>query len=165
MTNRLGHHGTALFYDPRLLEVAWDYLHNATLENPILITIPTFRLDMIDVSRQVFANGFIPIYDELIWAWTSGNSTRLEIFGDLIVDLLSTLDVILSFEETFRVDKWIKDARRWSGGDDEYADFLEYNARNQVDFPALGQTECVCRSPCGVPRVRSAITHLNNGLA
>jgi alpha-N-acetylglucosaminidase len=120
---------------------------------------------MIDVSRQVFANGFIPIYDELIWAWTSGNSTRLEIFGDLIVDLLSTLDVILSFEETFRVDKWIKDARRWSGGDDEYADFLEYNARNQVDFPALGQTECVCRSPCGVPRVRSAITHLNNGLA
>jgi len=139
LTNRLGHHGTALFYDPRLLEAAWDYLHNATLENPILATIPAFRLDMIDISRQVFANGFIGVYDELILAWTYGNTSRLEIFGDLIVDLLATLDVILSFEETFTVGKWIKDARRWSGEDDVYADFLEYNARNQVNSPTLGR--------------------------
>jgi alpha-N-acetylglucosaminidase len=136
LTNRTGHHGTALFYDPKQVTTAWELLLNATFENPALLDIPTFHNDMVDVTRQVFQNAFIDLYDELISSWNSSsiNVTQVQSNGGSIVDFLSDLDRVLGADETFILGKWISDARRWSSENDLYADFLEYNARNQVSL-------------------------------
>ena len=76
LINRTGHHGTALFYDPKQVSAAWQYLLNATILNPALLDIPTFHNDMVDVTRQVFANAFITLYNELILSWSAKNVTQ-----------------------------------------------------------------------------------------
>lgn len=136
LINRTGHHGTALFYDPKQVTAAWELLLNATLSNPGLLDIPTFHNDMVDVTRQVFQNTFINLYGELIASWNSStrNITQVESSGLTIIDFLTDLDGVLGTDETFILGKWIGDARRWSSDNDSYADFLEYNARNQVSF-------------------------------
>ena len=91
---------------------------------------------MVDVTRQVFQNTFINLYDELISSWNSStrNITQVESSGLTIIDFLTDLDCVLGTDETFILGKWIGDARRWSSDNDSYADFLEYNARNQVSL-------------------------------
>jgi len=132
LTNRTGHHGTALFYDPQQVVMAWDYLVNATIANPALLDIPTFHNDMVDVTRQVFANTFITLYKNLISSWTAKNITQVQIQGVNLINFLLDLDTVLSTDETFILGKWIGDARRWAENNDTYAAYLEYNARNQV---------------------------------
>jgi alpha-N-acetylglucosaminidase len=132
LTNRTGHHGTRLFYDPRQVSSAWNYLIMAITENPSLLDIETFHYDMVDITRQVFANSFITIYNQLVSSWNSGNRTQVQTQGLMLIDLLTDLDSVLATDETFILGKWIGDARRWSNNNDTYADYLEYNARNQV---------------------------------
>ena len=112
--------------------MAWNYLLNATTLNPSLLDIPTFHNDMVDVTRQVFANTFITLYNELLGAWNSSNITKTQTTGLTVIDFLTDLDTVLATDETFILGKWIGDAIRWSSSNDTYSSFLEYNARNQV---------------------------------
>ena len=132
LINRTGHHGTRLFYDPHLITLAWEYLVNATIQNPSLLNIPPFHNDLVDITRQVFANTFITLYDNLISSWSSGNITEVQSQGLTLIDFLTDLDAVLATDNNFILGVWISDARRWSEGNDTYADYLEYNARNQV---------------------------------
>lgn len=104
----------------------------AITENPSLLDIDTFHYDMVDITRQVFANSFITIYNQLVSSWNSGNRTQVQTQGVMLIDFLTDLDSVLATDETFILGKWIGDARRWSNNNDTYADYLEYNARNQV---------------------------------
>ena len=132
LTNRTGHHGTALFYDPAQVTMAWNYLLNATILSPGLLDIPTFHNDMVDITRQVFANTFITLYNELVGSWGSGNITQTQTTGLTLIDFLTDLDTVLATDQTFILGQWISDAIRWSDSNDTYSSFLEYNARNQV---------------------------------
>jgi alpha-N-acetylglucosaminidase len=132
LTNRTGHHGTRLFYDPREVASAWNYLITAVLENPSLLDVQTFHYDMVDITRQVFANTFITLYNDLISSWKTGNRTQVQSQGLMLIDFLIDLDSVLATDEPFILGKWIADARRWSNNNNTYADYLEYNARNQV---------------------------------
>src|SRR5437667_5762086 len=129
MTNRTGHHGTALFYDPKQVTMAWEYLVNSTLANPGLLDVPTFHHDMIDVTRQVFQNAFIDLYNLLISTWNTGNVTGVQSSGLLLIEFLTDLDEVLATDQSFILGKWISDARRWSSNNNTYSNFLEYNAR------------------------------------
>lgn len=111
---------------------AWDYLVNETADNPSLLDIPPLHNDLVDITRQVFANAFINVYDDLLSYWNTGNTTEVQSQGLKLIDLLIDLDTVLATDETFILGKWIADARRWSNSNDSYADYLEYNARNQV---------------------------------
>jgi alpha-N-acetylglucosaminidase len=132
LTNRTGHHGTALFYNPKQLKQAWTYLLNASLANPSLLDIPPFHNDIVDITRQIFSNAFITLYNDLLSSWHAGNITDLESRGIKLIDLLTDLDSVLATDETFILGKWIADARRWAAGNESLGDYLEYNARNQV---------------------------------
>lgn len=132
LTNRTGHHGTRLFYDPQQVTTAWDYLVNATVTNPSLLDVPTFHDDMVDITRQVFSNTFITLYNQLLSSWNAKNVTQVQIQGVNLINFLLDLDTLLATDETFVLGKWIGDARRWAEGNDTYAAYLEYNARNQV---------------------------------
>ena len=161
LTGRTGHHGTALFYDPAQVVLAWEFLFNATISNPQLLDIPTFHNDMVDVTRQVFSNAFITLYDTLVSTWQSQNVTGVQVHGVTLINFLIDLDSILATDENFILGKWIADARRWAKANTTDASFLEYNARNQVRSPF----RWLIRSLFGVQRAKSMITHRSNGVA
>lgn len=87
---------------------------------------------MVDVTRQVFANAFITLYNELILSWSAKNVTQTHKTGLTLIDFLRDLDTVLATDEGFIIGKWIGDAIRWADNNETYAHFLEYNARNQV---------------------------------
>src|SRR5271169_3816544 len=102
--------------------MAWEYLLNATIANPGLLDIPTYHNDMVDVTRQVFSNAFITLYNELISSWSSKNVTQVQTGALKLIDFLTDLDRVLATDETFILGKWIGDAIRWSNNNDTYAD-------------------------------------------
>jgi alpha-N-acetylglucosaminidase len=161
LTNRTGHHGTIVFYDPAQVTLAWNFLVNATIANPGLLDIPTFHNDMVDVTRQVFSNAFIGLYNSTIDAWNAGNVTGVHSLATTLIDFLTDLDTMLGTDPGFLLGTWIGDARACAGDNDTYADFLEYQARNQVSCPFCQFDR---RLHCGDPRAKSTITHRNNGL-
>jgi len=150
--------------------MAWNLLLNATQENPALLDIPTFHNDMVDVTRQVFANAFITIYDNLLSTWTGGNITATRAQSLPLIDFLKDLDAVLATDPSFILGKWIADARRWAQKNETYADYLEYNARNQVPPSPLSLSPLISfsatdaiRLHSGVQALKLTITPQNNG--
>lgn len=88
--------------------------------------------DMVDITRQVMANAFIPMYLDLVSAWNSSDSSSLSKRGQDLIKFLEDLDTILLTNPNFRLSSWIKSARAWADGDDDQSSFLEYNFRNQI---------------------------------
>jgi len=50
----------------------------------------------------------------------------------VLIDFLMDLDAMLATDPSFISGKWIGDVRQWSDDNGTYADFLDYNAWNQV---------------------------------
>ncbi len=140
LLNRTGHHPTLLNYDPALVVTAWELLYEAGTHEPTLFSNPAYQYDLVDWTRQVLGNAFIPLYEELLTAYSAANQQsrerELKRQGRKLTQLLSTLDAVLGTNENFRLSTWIKAARATvNKSDPNYstiADFLEYQARNQV---------------------------------
>lgn len=72
------------------------------------------------------------MYENLISVWQEGNITATQTRGVDLIDFLGDLDTVLGTDDGFVLGKWIGDAIRWADGNETYAAYLEYNARNQV---------------------------------
>ncbi|KAK5996206.1 Alpha-N-acetylglucosaminidase [Cladobotryum mycophilum] len=138
LVNRTGHHPTKLGYDPAVMVQGWKHLYQAGLKDPLLFANPSYQYDLVDWTRQVLANAFIPMYQRLIRLYTTPNQytscriSKLRTQGQRMTDLMASLDLVLSTNENFRLSTWIAAARESAAGDAKMADFLEYEARNQV---------------------------------
>jgi len=135
LVNRTGHHPTEVPYDTDTTMVpALKDLVAAGLANPQLLAVPEFLNDVVDVSRQLIANKFIGRYTALIAEYNSASATpsSIQTTGKPLLEMLSNLDELLSTNDNFLLSTWISDARSLAGSDSAYADFLEYNARNQI---------------------------------
>ncbi|GIJ98764.1 hypothetical protein Aspvir_000885 [Aspergillus viridinutans] len=129
LLNRTGHHPTTIIYDPSALVQAWQLMDSAASKDCSLWSQPAFLYDMVDITRQVMANAFIPMYTNLVSTYKGGASVSKE--GSNLIQLLRDLDSVLSTNDNFRLSTWIQSARSWARNDAE-ADFYEYNARNQI---------------------------------
>ncbi|KAI1357309.1 glycoside hydrolase family 89 protein [Xylaria arbuscula] len=140
LVNRTGHHPTLLNYDPAVVVAAWERLYQAGAHEPVLFLNAAYRYDLVDWTRQVLGNAFIPLYEQLIAIYTGANedsrARQLKHQGQKLTQLLFTLDRVLATDENFRLSTWIRDARASVNTSDRnhaaIADFLEYQARNQV---------------------------------
>jgi alpha-N-acetylglucosaminidase len=134
INNRTGHHPTLLTYDPADVVRAWGTLLEAVSVDPSLLRSKTFHYDFVDVTRQVLANLFIPIYDDMISTWNSSYADRKTVasIGGQLTDLLTDVDRILATDENFLLCNWISAAKSWTNGTEEDTAFLEYDARNQI---------------------------------
>jgi alpha-N-acetylglucosaminidase len=140
LLNRTGHHPTLLNYDPADVVAAWNLLYQAGLDEPALFSNPAYEYDLVDFTRQVLGNAFIPLYEQLVatYAAADGPSRQcaLKSQGKKLTQLLSALDAVLATNENFRLSTWIAAARATANASDPnhdaIADFLEYEARNQV---------------------------------
>jgi alpha-N-acetylglucosaminidase len=140
LVNRTRHHPTVLNYDPETLVAAWNLLYQAGKDEPELFTNPAYRYDIVDWTRQVLGNAFIPLYEQLVTTYTAPSHTSrkctLKGHGKRMKALLLALDTVLSTDENFRLSTWISAARAVANFSDPdspaIADFMEYEARNQV---------------------------------
>ncbi|KAK3647732.1 hypothetical protein LTR56_007961 [Elasticomyces elasticus] len=149
LLNRTGHHPTTIRYDPGVLVEAWDHLYDAAAQEPSLWDNPAYTFDFTDVTRQVLANAFYPLYTTFVAAANSSvNSTYSPTTaagtGQQMLALLEDLDDVLAASghpEHFSLAYWIAQARAWASpagssvnnsSIEQTADFYEYNARNQV---------------------------------
>lgn len=129
-----GTHTRSLTYDPADLVKAWQSMYQAAHVAPELWNNTAYQHDMVDVTRQVLDNAFIPLYMDLIATYNESNASpdMLSRKGLKMLQLLSDLDAVLLTNENFRLSKWIHSARSWAQEDKLQAAFLEYNARNQI---------------------------------
>lgn len=135
LTNRAGHHPTTINYNPSDLVEAWNLMYHAAIDRePSLWSNPSFQYDMVDITRQVLANAFLPMYTDLVFTYQSGNASNATIHskGDRLLSLLSSLDSVLLTNEHFLLSNWIASARSWAHSSSDVANFYEYNARNQI---------------------------------
>ncbi|KAI1790749.1 alpha-N-acetylglucosaminidase [Ganoderma leucocontextum] len=137
LTNRGGHHPTAIPYDTNsTVLLAAKYLLEARRQNPQLASIPEFAYDVVDVTRQFLSNRFIDRYAVLLAAYNATTATAESVAaaGAPLLQLLDDIDALLATNEHFLLSAWIADAKRSAHGKDKhaYARYLEYNARNQI---------------------------------
>ncbi|PCH34408.1 glycoside hydrolase family 89 protein [Wolfiporia cocos MD-104 SS10] len=135
LVNLTGHHPTEIPYNTNTTIVpALTNLTLAATQNPTLLTVPEFAYDLVDVVRQLLANRFIDAYEALITEYDSSSATAASVTsaGQPLLDILTILDTLLWTNENFLLSTWIADARALAGSNATYADYLEYNARNQI---------------------------------
>jgi alpha-N-acetylglucosaminidase len=143
LTNRTGHHPTTVNYDPDTMVQVWKLMLTAADSEPVLWNLSAYTHDLVDVTRQVYANTFLAEYTTLIQTWNSSSNTtssppNIQPQITSLLALLSTLDQVLSTLPQFRVSSWIDAARAWAppanstSNATTIADFYEYNARNQI---------------------------------
>jgi alpha-N-acetylglucosaminidase len=134
LLNKIVHHGnTNINYNPQLLVEIWNTMFSASKSNPNLWNNPAYQYDMTDITRQVMENAFIPLYTDLIMAYTAGSNTSVASLGQNLTTLLNTLDSVLSTNPSFSLSTWLDKARaQASNSSSSEADFFEYEARNQI---------------------------------
>lgn len=126
-------HGTNITYDPAEVVMAWQLMYKAAQTEGSLWSNPAYQHDMVDVTRQVMANAFVSLYSDLVATYnSSGTADKLSQQGKKMDGLLSALDAVLSTNKNFRLSTWISAARAWAHGNQSYASYLEYQARNQI---------------------------------
>ncbi|KID74904.1 Alpha-N-acetylglucosaminidase [Metarhizium brunneum] len=137
---------TKVYYDPATLKKAHSLLIQAANEIPQLWEIPTFQLDIVDVTRQVMSNAFNTMYTDYVQIFNSqlsrqkrqiGNHGELQRRDDFatkgkqLLDFLTDLDRVLATNQHFRLDSWLDAAQYWAkqtGAND----LVAFNARSQI---------------------------------
>lgn len=139
LTGRTGHHPTTIDYDPTAVVAAWENMYAAASLDPALWYNPPYAHDLVDITRQVYANAFAASYTELITAWNTShtNTTTFTTHASHLKVLLRSLDPLLASLPQFNLAPWLASARALapsnsSANASAIADYYEYTARNQV---------------------------------
>jgi len=152
LLNRTGHHPTTIQYNTNVLVGAWKDLYGAALSESSLWENTAYTFDLTDITRQVMANAFYPLYTSFVAAANSTNNTTYSkatatVVGSQMITLLSDIDAVLtaSGHSSFTLANWIASARSWvsytptlpdtttnTSAISQTAAFYEYNARNQI---------------------------------
>lgn len=135
LVNRTGQYPTptVIHYDPLMLVDVWNLMLKAAGKQPLLWENPAFQYDMVDITRQVMGNAFIPLYNDLVSTYTAPihSPFLLSIKSQKLISLLFSLDLVLSTNKHFALSTWLSASRAW-GNDSSSQSFFEYSARNQV---------------------------------
>ncbi|KAI7547734.1 hypothetical protein KC331_g4833 [Hortaea werneckii] len=162
LLNRTGHHATTIQYEPELLVEAWEQFYAAADAMPGLWENEAYRFDLTDITRQVMANAFYPLYTTFTATSNTSqpsayNITTARHTGENLLRLLKDLDTVLTASGIahFSLPAWIASARAWADPTPllstapppanqtsfssinattltDRANFYEYNARNQI---------------------------------
>ncbi|KAF9179079.1 hypothetical protein BGZ51_007261 [Haplosporangium sp. Z 767] len=117
----------------------------ASVSKPnVLFKVSSFKHDLVDVTREVLAAIVLPgLHIELVEAYNDKDLKRTRSSGKLILEVISDMDRVLNTHTSFMLGPWIRDARAATlpknnaasaPGMERYADYLEFNARNQVTW-------------------------------
>uniref|UniRef100_A0A8C3SJC3 Alpha-N-acetylglucosaminidase n=1 Tax=Chelydra serpentina TaxID=8475 RepID=A0A8C3SJC3_CHESE len=120
---------TELWYDKSDVYEAWRLMLGAAAE---LGPSPTFRYDLVDVTRQAAQQLVSEYYLEIVRAFQSRALPELLTAGGvLLYDLLPELDGLLASDPHFLLGRWLEPARAAATSAKD-AELYDLNARNQV---------------------------------
>jgi alpha-N-acetylglucosaminidase len=122
---------TSITYDPAVLVKVWNLFYRAADFDPPLWDSPTFRYDIVDVTRQVLSNAFTEKYHTFVQSYNSSANYNTSCGGNDLLTLLESLDAVLSTNKHFSLSTWLASARSFAHTANMTA-YYEYNARNQI---------------------------------
>jgi hypothetical protein len=116
---------------------AWQNLLSA--EKHVNATLEPFRYDLVNVGREVLAQLSTPMSNNFTDAMKQPklDSTLIKSTGELYIELLKDVDMLVATDSAFLLGPWIEAARRWGVGYNDCGekacpDFYEWNARVQL---------------------------------
>ncbi|XP_036195663.1 alpha-N-acetylglucosaminidase isoform X2 [Myotis myotis] len=120
---------TTVWYNRSDVFEAWRLLLTAT---PTLATSPSFRYDLVDLTRQAVQELVSLYYEEVRTAYLNKELVPLlRAAGILAYELLPSLDNILASDSHFLLGSWLAQARAAAVSEAE-AHFYEQNSRYQL---------------------------------
>lgn len=132
--NRTGHspHPTKLHYNPSDMVKTWTLMLKSVKQEPSLWHTQTFQFDFVDVTRQVLTNILNEAYADVMSAYnTKKSSAKIKKKANRMLDLIADLDKVLSTNESFKLRKWLQDAKVW-GESTHDEETIAFDARSQV---------------------------------
>ncbi len=115
-------------YDPAVLVEAWHLLLSAV---DIFGKVPTFRYDLVDVTRQVLSNLGLEQYHRMEKALQAKDPGTFKREASLFLEMILDQDRLLATQQQFLLGKWISEARGL-GTTVADKDLLEQNARTVI---------------------------------
>lgn len=120
---------TTVWYNRSDVFEAWRLLLAAT---PTLASSPTFRYDLVDVTRQAVQELVSLYYEEVRTAYLKKELVPLTRAGGILAyELLPALDQVLASDRHFLLGSWLEQARLAAVSETE-ARFYEQNSRYQL---------------------------------
>ncbi|KAK9787358.1 hypothetical protein WJX73_007278, partial [Symbiochloris irregularis] len=101
----------ALWYNPAQVLEAWRLLLTCA---PQLHKQETFLYDLVDVTRQALSKHATTMWQNVVRAYRADDSAALVEQGQLLLDLLGDLEVLLSSNRGFMLGSWVKAAEEWA---------------------------------------------------
>lgn len=120
--------GDQLHYDPASLVAAWRALLDA---GEHVRMAPTYRYDLIDVTRQVVENAARALLPRIRSAYESADQPQFRQLSRWWLDLILLLDRLLGTDERFMLGPWLAYARSSAECAADQA-ALEYDARSII---------------------------------
>ncbi|KAK4949695.1 hypothetical protein LTR10_011536 [Elasticomyces elasticus] len=168
LLNRTGHHPTTITYNTTTLVKAWQTFISAANSTPSLWANEAYQFDLIDITRQVLANAFNPVYSSFVTqtnltALHNANTSALNASltaashtQSQLLALLTTLNGLVcltpSSAPESSLPSWVSAARAWADSNSSVSDFYAFDAVNQVTLwgPTGQISDYASRQWCGL---------------
>lgn len=122
-------HEALIWYNVSDILIAWDFMMN--ISDDKLSKNSNYLHDLLDISRQVFQVLFDVFYKKMINDYFRVNLLSFSKHSQLLLDLLTDLDLALSTNSRFMLGPWLQEAKA-KGKTMQEKRSLELNARNQI---------------------------------
>ena len=104
-----------------------------------LRNVSQYKIDLIDISRQVLDDLFSSLYVSMATYYNNNNITGVQYYSTQMLDLLSDMNDLLNTDAHWMLGPWLNDARNQAHITNNTsinktleANWYEYNARNQL---------------------------------
>ncbi|KAL3815103.1 hypothetical protein ACJIZ3_016371 [Penstemon smallii] len=92
---------------------------------------PTYRYDLVDLSRQSLSKLANEVYLNAIYAYRDKDAKALSFLSMKFLQLIKDIDKLLAADDNFLLGTWLESAKKLSLNADEKKQY-EWNARTQV---------------------------------
>ncbi|EPS59043.1 hypothetical protein M569_15767 [Genlisea aurea] len=93
--------------------------------------IPTYRYDLVDLTRQTLSKLANEVYLSAVLAYGSRDSNSLNSHSRKFLQLIEDIDELLGSDDNFLLGTWLESAKRLAVNENESEQY-EWNARTQV---------------------------------
>ncbi|KAJ3698239.1 hypothetical protein LUZ61_001944 [Rhynchospora tenuis] len=93
--------------------------------------IPTFRYDLVDLTRQALAKYTNEVFQKALEGYRSNDLTKVNFHSRHFLDLVEDLDTLLTSHDGFLLGPWLESAKNLATDSDQKEQF-EWNARTQI---------------------------------
>lgn len=92
---------------------------------------PTYRYDLVDLTRQVLSKLANQVYRDAMIAFRRKDARALNLHGQKFLQIIKDIDVLLASDDNFLLGTWLESAKKLAVDPNDMK-LYEWNARTQV---------------------------------